>query len=299
MNPVQRRTHSTEAGSFKSSIAPRGAEPGPKPPSLGLASLPGPFWIRRSATPSNRRPRRLPATAVSAMSPIPVATRRAAWNSGTGRARRARLHRRRQFEQPTGLGLLLLDPGEPQAMPRHRVIARGDGNARARSTRATASATRRLVQETKIASTPGAAAIFSAAASIEATEMRAASRSSCAVEGGDRGDIDAAAVEISDEVGVDLARIGRQQADAPGAQARGTRRAPPSPASCRRRRGGPCEFRRKPPPRPASSSPKCSRSRRRRASGSAGSGRGAGRCAARSRARFRGVISLSLKTRNS
>jgi hypothetical protein len=46
------------------------------------------------------------------------------------------------------------------------------------SSRATASATRRLVHETKIASTPGVAAKRSAAASIEATEMRAASRSS-------------------------------------------------------------------------------------------------------------------------
>lgn len=46
------------------------------------------------------------------------------------------------------------------------------------SSAATASATRRLVQEMKIASTPGTAAMRSAAASIEASEMRAASRSS-------------------------------------------------------------------------------------------------------------------------
>ena len=46
------------------------------------------------------------------------------------------------------------------------------------STRATASATRKLVQDTNTASTPGVDASFSAADSIDADVMRAASRSS-------------------------------------------------------------------------------------------------------------------------
>ena len=52
------------------------------------------------------------------------------------------------------------------------------GTPARRSSFAVASATRRLVQETKIVSTPGALARRTIPASIEATEMRAASRSS-------------------------------------------------------------------------------------------------------------------------
>ena len=98
-------------------------------------------------------------------------------------------------------------------MPGHRVVRGGDRNAGEALELAVASATRRLVQETKIVSTPGALARRTIPASIEATEMRAASRSSR------RSKVAAAATSISRarklaiSVSVDLGRVRGQEPD--------------------------------------------------------------------------------------
>ena len=82
------------------------------------------------------------------------------------------------------------------------------------SRRSTASTTLRLVQEIKIASTAGRRRKPPRRVFDGSYRNTGGFPVVPPVEGGDGGDVDAAFAEISDEVGVDLRRIGREQADA-------------------------------------------------------------------------------------